>query len=353
MPGPTISDVARTAGVSVPTVSRVLNDRSNVAPDLVAKVKAAIKALDYQPSRAARRLRSDNSPLIGVVFSDISNPFYINVLKGIEHVLSRAGISLLISNADADPKREAEMLRVMRAEDVAGIIIAPSREESRELAAAVANGLPVVVFDRRMTDCDVDTVVGDGFAGARRAVNHLIDLGHCRIAIVSGPLRLSSARDRYNGYLEAMSSRGIVVDPALTRFGDYRLESGYDLASGLLSAPSPATALFVANNQMTIGALNAIHDAGRRIPEDIAVVGFDDFDWAVSLNPPLTTVAQSTFDIGVNAATLLLARIADDGLPTRTVVLETTLRVRASCGAPKPKRPGMRNSKAKIQQRKE
>lgn len=340
------------AGVSVPTVSRVLNGRNNVAPDLIAKVNAAISSLDYRPSRAARRLRSQHSRLVGVVFSDISNPFYINVLKGIEHVLSRTGISLLISNADADPEREAEMLWVMRAEDVAGIIIAPSREDSSEIAMAVKNELPIVVFDRRMTDCDVDTVVGDGFAGARRAVRHLIDLGHRRIAIVSGPLRLSSARDRYNGYLEAMSSAGLDVDPALTRFGDYRLESGYDLTSGLLSAPTPATALFIANNQMTIGALNAIHDAKRRIPDDIAVVGFDDFDWAVSLNPPLTTVAQSTFDIGVNAATLLLARIENGHLPTRTMVLETKLQIRASCGAPKKGSATAKRARTKIQQRK-
>ncbi len=329
----TIADVASKAGVSVPTVSRVLNGRRNVAEDLVVRVQAAIAELNYRPSRAAQRLRTQDSRLVGVVFSDITNPFYINVLKGIEYVLSAEDISLLISNADADPAREANMIRVMRSEGVAGVIVAPTQETSPALKAAVDDGLPLVVFDRRMRDMNVDTVVADGLGGSVSAVNHLVTLGHKRIGIVSGPLHLSSARDRYAGYLQALSDARIPVDAALTRFGDYRLESGYELATELISLAHSPTALFVANNQMTIGALNAIHDARRRIPEDIAVVGFDDFDWAVSLNPPLTTVAQSTFDIGCQAASLLLSRIGEPQRPARTVMLNTLLIVRASCGA--------------------
>jgi LacI family transcriptional regulator, galactose operon repressor len=329
----TIRDVAQRAGVSIPTVSRVLNDRPNVADELAERVRSAIAELNYRPSRAAQRLRAQASRLVGVIFSDISNPFYINVLKGIEFVLSKDGFSLLISNADADPDREARMVQVMRAEGVAGLIIAPTKESAPEVKKAIDDGLPVVVFDRRMRDMEVDTVMADGLSGAIRAVNHLVALGHRRIGIISGPLHLSSARDRYAGYLQALSDADIKVEANLTRLGDYKMESGYQLATELISSRRPPTALFVANNEMTIGALNAIHDARRRMPDDIAIVGFDDFDWAVSLNPPLTTVAQSTFDIGVQAASLLLSRIGNPGRPGRTVVLETSLIVRASCGA--------------------
>jgi DNA-binding LacI/PurR family transcriptional regulator len=297
-------------------------------------------------------LRGQDSRIVGVLFSDISNPFYINVLKGIEYVLSREGVSLLISNADGDAAREASMVRVMRAEDVAGIIVAPAQEASLALKSAVAEGLPVVVFDRRMRDMEVDTVVADGLGGAIRAVSHLVSLGHKRIGIISGPLHLSSARDRYAGYLQALSDAGIEVDAGLTRFGDYRLESGYELASELISLKKPPTALFIANNQMTIGALNAVHDAGRRVPAEVAIVGFDDFDWAVSLNPPLTTVAQSTFDIGCQAASLLLSRIVEPQRPARTVTLDTRLVIRASCGAgpDRTKRAkSARKSRAKIE----
>jgi DNA-binding LacI/PurR family transcriptional regulator len=341
----TIADVARRAGVSVPTVSRVLNGRSNVAGKLVARVHAAILELNYRPSRAAQRLRTQDNRLVGVIVSDITNPFYINVLRGIEYVLSKEDISLLISNADADSTREANMVRVMRSEGVAGIIVAPTQEASPALMAAATDGLPLVVFDRRMRDMDVDTVVGDGLAGAVSAINHLVALGHKRIGIINGPLHLSSARDRYSGYLQALSDAHIKADAALTRFGDYRLESGYQLAVELISLKRPPTALFVANNQMTIGALNAIHDARRRIPEDIAVVGFDDFDWAVSLNPPLTTVAQSTFDIGCQAASLLLSRIGEPKRPARTVMLNTLLIVRASCGASRNDAASVRSAK--------
>ena len=329
----TIRDVAKRAGVSVPTVSRVLNNHPKVASDLVKRVRSAIKALDYRPSRAAQRLRTQESTLVGVVLSDISNPFYIQVLRGIEDVLSREGMNLLVGNADGDAIHEAELISLMRSEHVAGLVIAPTHEVSPTIKAAIDDRLPVTIIDRRMRDCDVDTVFADGKAGSHAAVSHLIALGHKRIGVISGPLHLSSAQDRYTGYLQAMSEAGLSVDANLTRFGDYRLESGHDLARELMNRRKPPTALFVANNQMTIGALNAIHEMDIRIPDEVAVVGFDDFDWAISLNPPLTTIAQSSYDIGVNAASLLLARIGDPDLPKRTVVLNTELKVRASCGA--------------------
>ncbi|MEW6578030.1 MAG: LacI family DNA-binding transcriptional regulator [Chloroflexota bacterium] len=331
---PTIKDVAKRAGVSVTTVSRVLNHHPHVTGELTERVLAAIDELNYRPSRVAQRLRATHSRLVGVVFSDITNPFYIHVLRGIEHVLSLGGSSVLIGNADANTDREASFIRLMQTEDVAGLIIAPTREDSPALASAIQEGLAVVVIDRRMRNVEVDTVVVNNFEGSLKAIHHLIQLGHTRIGVVSGPLHLTTGRERYAGYLQAMTDAGLRVDSSLTCFGDYRQSSGYELTQQLIRLPDPPTAMFVANNQMTIGALNAIHEAGRNIPSDIAVVGFDDLSWAISLNPPLTTVAQPAFEIGVNAAHLLLERIADPLRPTHTVVLETELIVRASCGSP-------------------
>jgi len=328
----TIKDVARHAGVSITTVSRILNNHPYVAEELRRRVLKSIDELGYRPSRVAQRLRATDSNLVGVIFSDIANPFYIESLRGIEQVLSQHGMSVLIGNADSDQKREESFIHLMQMEGVAGLILAPTKEESAVLAQASNLGLPVVVIDRRMSNMQVDTVLADNFKGSLLAIQHFVELGHKRIGVVSGPLHLTSGRERYTGYLQAMSDSGLAVETSLTRFGDYRQASGYTLTRDLLEASDPPSALFVANNQMTIGALNAIHEMGWNIPGDIAVIGFDDLSWAVSLNPPLTTVAQPTFQIGLQAAELFMVRIADPDRPPRTIVLETQLIVRESCG---------------------
>lgn len=330
---PTIKDVARHAGVSITTVSRILNNQPYVAEELRQRVLKSIDELGYRPSRVAQRLRATASSLVGVIFSDIANPFYIESLRGIEQVLSQHGMSVLIGNANSDPKREEAFIHLMQMEGVAGLIIAPTKEDSPVLAHTSDLGLPVVVIDRRMVNMQVDAVLADNFKGSWLAIQHLVQLGHQRIAVVSGPLHLTSGRERYTGYLQAMSDVSLPVENSFTRFGDYRQASGYTLTRELLNLSDPPTALFVANNQMTIGALNAIHEAGWTIPDDIAVIGFDDLSWAISLNPPLTTVAQPTFEIGLRAAELFLVRIADPNRPPRTIVLETRLIVRESCGS--------------------
>jgi DNA-binding LacI/PurR family transcriptional regulator len=248
-------------------------------------------------------------------------------------VLAQQGLSVLICNSDTSQARENDFIEVMLAEDVAGLIVAPTQENSDALAQVVSNGLPLVVIDRRMSRPKTDVVLADNQSGSRMAIEHLLKFGHRRVAIVNGPQRLTSGRERYHGYLEAMREAGAPIDESLVKFGDYQVESGYTLTRDLLSAQPAPSALFLANNLMTIGALNAIHEMGVSIPHDIAVIGFDDLPWAASLNPPLTTVGQPAFDIGVHAAELLLNRIAFPDRPVRTVVLDTELIVRASCGA--------------------
>lgn len=329
----TIKDVANHAQVSPATVSRVINDQPHVAEHIRERVLQAITDLNYRPNRTAQRLRAANSHLMGVILSDIKNPFYTLVLSGVENILAHKGLSVLICNSNTDQARENDFIRLMLAEGVAGLIVAPTQETSEVLAEAVKNGLPLVIIDRRMTRPKTDIVLADNQNGAQLAIQHLLQLGHRRIAIVNGPQHLTSGRERYAGFLEAMAEAGAVVDDRLVRFGDYQLDSGYTLTRDLLSQSKPPSALFIANNLMTIGALNAIHELGVRIPTDIAVIGFDDLPWAASLNPPLTTVGQPAFDIGVHAAELLLNRMEFPNRPARTVVLGTELIQRASCGS--------------------
>jgi LacI family transcriptional regulator len=329
----TIKDVAKKAGVSVSTVSRVLNGYPHVDNVVRARVREVIQELDYQPNRVAQRLRAATSQLVGVIVSDIVNPFFIHAIRGIEHVFFQEDLSVLIGNADSDSQREEMFIRLMRREGASGLILAPTREDSPAVAEIVEARLPVVVIDRSMSNVAVDTVLTNNYKGAALAVEHLISLGHQRIGIISGPQHLTSGRERYRSYRHTLEQAGLPYFPNLVCFGDYRQSSGYELTSELLNLPEPPTALFVANNLMTIGALNAIHEMGRAIPDDIAVIGFDDLDWAVSLNPPLTTVQQPVFEIGVQAAHLLMERIIQPDQPARTIVLEPQLTIRASCGS--------------------
>jgi LacI family transcriptional regulator len=223
-------------------------------------------------------------------------------------------------------------LQIMREEGVAGLVIAPAGEDPGTLAGAVHAGFPIVVVDRIMRDLEVDTVHSRNFDATVSAVAHLVKVGHQKIGFIGGPHRLSSARDRYSGFLCGLSDAGIAHRPDHAVFGNFRMESGRELVSDLLKLPDPPTAVLVANNEMVIGALNHIHSIGLNIPRDIAVVGFDDFPW--SLNPPLTTIAQPVEEIGRTAARLLMERLAFPTRPCRTVTLEARLVVRSSCGAP-------------------
>lgn len=326
----TIRDIARFAGVSVPTVSRVLNDHP-VDADLTRRVREAARELNYVPNRSARRLRGAGTRLIGAIFPDISNPFYTALLRAVERALPES--TLLIANSNADRDREKRLILMMREEGVAGLIIAAVVEQPETLAPLVEAGFPLVVVDRRMRGLEADTVHTRNFEATLQAVGHLARIGHRRIAFIGGPHSLSTAHDRHAGYLAGLAEAGLTPDSRYLAFGDFRMASGRVATTDLLSQPEPPTAILVANNEMLIGALNHIHTAGFSIPHDVAVVGFDDFPWSVSLNPPLTAIAQPVDELGKAAARLLTERMADPGLPYRTVTLDARLVVRASCGA--------------------
>lgn len=326
----TIKEVAERAGVSTATVSRVLSGQQAVRQELIDKVREAVRALDYQPNRAARNLRKRSAQIIGVVISDIQNPFFPGVMRGIEKVLEEAGYTLLLSNSDEDPRRELIHLNTLRAEGVAGIILAPARSDAEPLRQFIRSGMPVVAIDRGVTRASVDTVTVNNISGAASAVAHLVELGHTRIAMISGPDVVTTGAERRRGYLRGMELAGLPAPDEYIRDGQFRQEGGYHAMLDLLDLPEPPTGVLAANNLMSLGALQAIHQRGVRIPGEISLVGFDDMPWTSAINPPLTVVAQPTAEIGATAARLLIERIADPARPARHVILETRLIERAS-----------------------
>jgi LacI family transcriptional regulator len=329
----TVKDVARLAGVSTTTVSRVLNNHPQVSAETRLKVQQAIAQCGYRPSQVARGLRLQASNILGLIISDIANPFFPSVVRGIEDVAYAHQYRLLLCNSGEDAEREALYIDVLQAQRVAGVIISPHDEDSTRCETLIASGIPVVAMDRRLRRLEVDTVVTDNIEGAYQAVRHLLRLGHRRVGLVGGPLLTTTGRERQEGYRKALLEAGIQPDQRLIKIGDFRQEGGYRAGSELLAAEEPPTAIFVSNNLMALGVLDAIREKGLKIPEDIALVAFDDLPWAASLVCPLTTVAQPTYELGQMVAEMLLGRIADRERPIRKIKLEPTLIVRQSCGS--------------------
>jgi DNA-binding LacI/PurR family transcriptional regulator len=332
---PTIRDVAAYAGVSPATVSRVLNNYPFMRPEVRVKVLAGVAELGYERNRVAQRLRASRSFVVGIVVTDVTNPFLNSIMATIEAVFSEHGYSVLMSNTGSDPQKELNYLSMMESEGVAGIAIAPTSENVNRVAELAESGIPIVVIDRRTTHAPLDCVLSDNLGGAQLAVEHLIALGHRQIGHVGGPIQVTSGRERLEGYRLAMERAGLTVEPGWIRIGDHKYEGGYQNTVALLDDHPELTALFIENNMMSLGALTALHDQRVAIPNHLSIVGFDDLPWYSVLNPPLTVIAQATSAIGSRAASLLLERIERPSLPARTDVLPTTLIVRGS-SAPVP-----------------
>ncbi len=335
LPSPiTIEDVAERASVSKATVSRVLNGRGGVSEQLRQRVVAAISELGYQPDRSARRLRGTTSEVLGIIIPDIQNPYFTSVVRGIEDLAYNHQLNVLLGNTDDDPRKQDAYLRVMMAERVAGLILAPSFGIAPEPLQQLAHhGTPIVLIDRSVARLPFDTVVVDNVQGAYEGTRHLIELGYQRIGFVGGDLELSPGRERHAGYRQALLDGGMAVDPALVQIDHFKIESGQRLTHRLLETTPRPDAIFSANNLLSMGVLMALREAGVRVPDDIALVGFDDLPWAAELFSPLTAVAQPTYEVGQEAVRILLQRRSDPAAPVRTVTLRTSLIIRESCGA--------------------
>jgi LacI family transcriptional regulator len=330
----TIKDVAARAQVSWATVSRVLNNNPSVDDALRSRVLEAVQSLGYQPNPSARRLRRRSSDVVGLLISDIQNPFFLSIIRGVEDAAYAHQFSIVLCNSDEDQPKQQRYLHVMAAERVGGIIISPTfNTDAASLDRLSKAGIPIVVLDRLIDGLASDTVKVNNVQGARDAVQHLLGLGYRRIGLINGPLHLTTGQERFQGYQAAHQAAGLAVSPALVRFGDFRAESGYQLTRELVHLPERPDALFVGNNLMTLGALRALRESGLRVPQDMPVLGFDDMPWSSELSSPLTAISQPTFELGQEAVNLLQRRLTDPDAPYRTVVLQTRLIVRESCGA--------------------
>ncbi len=327
-----MNEVAKRAGVSIATVSRVLNNSDSVNEATRLKILKAIKELKYQPSRVAKRLRSKSvsSNLLGVLIPDIQNPFYVDVLRGIEDVAYRNNYAIIMCNYGQDEKKEILYLDILQSEAIDGLIAAPVNENDQRLKNIIKGGLPVVCVDRGLAGIDVDIVWVNNEEGAYSAVSHLVKSGYKRIAYISGLPSIPSSRMRENGYRRALENAGL-MDSGLIKYGNSSYASGVELCAELLDMPNPPDAIFTGNNLITLGALETIHKRKKQIPNDVAIVGFDDMFWASSLNPPLTAVRQPAYEIGKRAGELLIQRITDPQRPCIQMTLNAELMIRSSC----------------------
>jgi LacI family transcriptional regulator len=332
----TISDVARRAGVSTMTVSRVINNSGYASKATRIRVERAIAELGYVPNALARQLRSKRSKTLALVVTDITNPFFTSIARGAEDVAASRGFGLLFCNTDESEKEEVEYVSMLLERQVDGVLLVPASPSSRSVRLLRGKGIPVVVLDRRVRVPQVDVVRGDSEAGAFELVRHLIGLGHSRIAVLGGPPKVSTSVDRIAGYRRALAAAGIGVDRELVRNGGYNVAAGYSMASEVLALSPIPSALFAANNFIAAGALTALRHVGLKVPDDVSVVAFDDLPTNWLADPFLTVAAQPAYELGQRAAELLLDRISGDGQRVaRSVVLPVEVIVRRSSGPPR------------------
>lgn len=334
---PTMKDVAARADVSTATVSHVINNTRFVGPELKARVLEAMGELDYRPDGLARSLRKGSTRTLGIIVSDILNPFYTAVVRGVEDSVVRAGYNLIVCNSDDVLEKEKQYVHLLQEKRVDGIILTPAGgEDHAHLLRAISQRLPLIFLDRRMAGLKVDTVLVDHYKGAFEAVSFLAAQGYGRIATVAGVEGVASGDERMRGYHDALRAAGMKVDGALVVRSDFKREDAYIRTSEFFEQVEPPIALFVQNNQMMLGVLRAMTERGWRLKDDVGVVFFDDTEWAPFVYPPLTAVAQPTYELGREAARLLLRRLQRGsaggaaGGRARTITLAPELKIRGS-----------------------
>jgi LacI family transcriptional regulator, repressor for deo operon, udp, cdd, tsx, nupC, and nupG len=332
-----IADVARLAGVSVATVSRALSNPDVVSQEARQRVLDAVKAVGYTPNAAARNLRVRRTMMVLVVVPDIANPFFAEVLRGIDAMLSKHGYGLMIANLDNSPAKEPRYVDLAHAGQFDGILLLCGHIPGDAQRTMASVGVPIVAACERIPEAVFPQVEVNNRAAAAEAVNHLITLGHRRIAYISGPRSNILDQERRAGYADALANAGLTLEPALELDGDFTFRSGATAAASLLSrAPSARpTAVFAANDEMAIGFLKAMHAGGSRIPQDISVVGFDAVEYADYCEPTLTTICQPRNEIGARAAELLVeAMMGKPDAGNIRIRLDTQLWIRESTAAP-------------------
>ncbi len=328
----TMKDVAERAGVSVITVSRVINGISYVRQETRDRVLAAIEDLHYVPNGLASSLRSRQTSTLALLVPDITNSYWTTVVRGVEDEAAAQGYGVFLCNTDEDPAKEARYLETLLRRQVDGLLIGPTADSAPLLRQIQRYDLQFVLLDRSVDGIRADVVRGDSIGGARAAVEHLLETGRRSVAFIGGPTSISTGKERLEGYKAGLAGAGVPLDQSLIKLGRYGQESGTKSTKELLDTPNRADAILVGNNQIAIGVLRSLAEMRFRIPEDIALISFDDIPGANSYFPFLTAVTQPAYEIGRLGARRVLERIAGDRNPAQEVELPTDLIVRASCG---------------------
>jgi LacI family transcriptional regulator len=327
-----MADVARRAGVSVSTVSHVLNKTRTVTPETARAVEAAIAEVGFTPNILARSLVRSSTNAIGVALSAITNIYFGEVVRGIQSECARHGLMMFFADTEDNADHQFEVVRELHQRRVDGMILAPVPDpEERTLTYLKRHNIPVVFVDRS-TEGNFDQVVIENKRSMMDLVAHLVGHGHRRIALIAGLDGLSTTIERVEGYRAGLAEAALWFDKALVENGESDIEAAYKAVQRLLGKERPPTAIVAANNKMTIGAMKALRESGRHVPKDIALVGFDDFEWADSFEPRLTVIAQPCHQMGVRAISELVKRMKNGDKRARTIRLPAELKIRSSCG---------------------
>jgi LacI family transcriptional regulator len=329
----TLHEVARRAGVSAMTVSRVVNGRGRVDSETRQRVEEAIQALDYVPNRIARGLISQKTQTIGIIVPDIVNPFFAPVVRGAESAARKAGYRILLCNSEGDLRLEREYIEDLVAHRVEGLLLAPASDRSRSsILSLLRGGFPLVLIDRALPDADCDLIVSDNAQGARRLIEHLIAIGHREIAHVSDAEDTSTGRERLRGYREALEAAGIPFQPELVIRTTVDRIGGYRAAQEILARDPLPTAIFAVNNMTAVGTMEALRERSLSVPKDMGLVCFDDVEHLAVLSPILTVIDQPAETFGSLGVQLLLERMTGKASSRpRRIILQTDLIVRQSC----------------------
>jgi len=332
--GVSIKDIARAAGVSHSTVSRALAESPLVKEETRERIKQLAKEMGYSPHALARSLVTRRTQTVGVVVTTIADPFVSEIVRGLEETGQNHGYTIILCNSNAEPRRELAAVKALREKRVDGIIVTASRVGDLYLPLLEDFGVPIVLINNQQTGKYVYSIGTDDLRGGQIATEHLLSLGHTRIAYIASPNNVNSSQARMNGYRMALESHGIALDPALLADGDGRPAAAMEATARLLSQGAHPTAIFCYNDMTAIGTIRALKRMGLRVPDDISVVGYDDIPIVEYLDPPLTTIRQRKYDMGCMAMEMLL-RLLNGADDVQDVTIEPTLVVRESTSAPK------------------
>ena len=331
----TIQDVAKRAGVAPITVSRVVNHKGYVSEEKRRRVEAAIRELDYIPNSLGPSLRSKRTQTLALVLSDLTNPFWTTVARGVEDMANQRGYHIIIGNTDKSEDKQNEYLMFLMKKQVDGFLVVPA--SFRAVESLHKRRVPFVVLDRRIPGEAIDSVRGDSVGGAYELTNHLLALGHRQIAVITGRQNHSTAYDRVIGAQQALEASGL-GDTLQVYWGEYTQQSGYENTQQVLRTKPQATAIFATNNFLAIGAMRALRDAGLHVPEDMSIAAFDDLPAAITIDPFFTVAAQPAYEMGQQATRLLLSRVTGNSTEApQEIVLPVEIIVRKSSGKPPEK----------------